>query len=359
MGDAKRHREHTQVDVNNLNQTLDMLSGIMKRVDKVRETLRNFNTMLQQVRQIIHNKMTTLQSLENDVSQWWLHIEQNDSMKFAAIQKLKSMNDERGLLNAASELTSIVNSSSNIEKSLRRWGRMVKMENYSRETLRAKVIEWTKRWASKWVDLNETYKQLRAELLSSSKNYIKIYETRTQGEAILDNAHTALAAANQLTQKQSVMDTPPPMMRGQMAQPHRGAEQLFAMANEQYNSVPEVVKPGQGQGQGQQTQQAQMMQAQMMQAMQQQQSMQAPPQKKKKRRRTKSKSASGGGGGQPQMDMSNVPPELMAQLMQYQNGGGASGPPQKSVPPPAPVKPGQYTMKPLANTISYSADQWS
>ena len=57
MGDAKRHREHTQVDVNNLNQTLDMLSGIMKRVDKVRETLRNFNTMLQQVRQIIHNKM--------------------------------------------------------------------------------------------------------------------------------------------------------------------------------------------------------------------------------------------------------------------------------------------------------------
>ena len=153
MGDAKRHREHTQVDVNNLNQTLDMLSGIMKRVDKVRETLRNFNTMLQQVRQIIHNKMTTLQSLENDVSQWWLHIEQNDSMKFAAIQKLKSMNDERGLLSAASELTSIVNSSSNIEKSLRRWGRMVKMENYSRETLRAKVIEWTKRWASKWVDL--------------------------------------------------------------------------------------------------------------------------------------------------------------------------------------------------------------
>ena len=200
----------------------------------------------------------------------------------------------------------------------------------------------------------ETYKQLRAELLSSSKNYIKIYETRTQGEAILDNAHTALAAANQLTQKQSVMDTPPPMMRGQMAQPHRGAEQLFVMANEQYNSVPDVVKPGQGQAQ-----QAQTMQAQMMQAMQQQQSMQAPPQKKKKRRRTKSKSASGGGGGQPQMDMSNVPPELMAQLMQYQNGGGASGPPQKSVPPPAPVKPGQYTMKPLANTISYSADQWS
>lgn len=324
----------------------------MKRVDKVRETLRNFNTMLMQVRQIIHNKTTTLQSLENDVSQWWMHIEQTDSMKFAAIQKLKSMHDERGILSAASELTSIVNSSSDIDKSLRRWGRMVKLENYSRESLRAKVTDWTKRWVGKWVDLNETYKQLRAELLSSSKNYTKLYESRTQTEAILDNAQSALSAASQLTQKQNVVqDTPPPMMRGQPA----AAKYACADPNctgcgancsggstqqSKYNSIPEVVKPVRQhrRTQGEPT-------------------FQAPAAPKQQ---------------QQQFDMNNMPPELMAQLMQYQQSGGGGGivmGQQPEQPPPPKKKkrrkkvsqksvaPG-YTMKPITPAISYGADQW-
>ena len=82
MNVKKSSRKHNHVDVSSLNMNLDMMSAIMKRIDKVRETTRNFNQILKQIREITHNKGITLQSLESDVAQWWLHIEQSDSLKF-------------------------------------------------------------------------------------------------------------------------------------------------------------------------------------------------------------------------------------------------------------------------------------
>lgn len=341
----KKTRAHEHVDVNNLNQTLDMISGIMKRIDKVRETLKNFKTMLNQVKQIIHNKTTTLKSLENDVNQWWLHIEQSDSMKFAAIQKLKSMSDERSILSAASELTSIVNSSADIDRSIRRWGRLVKMENYSRESLRSKVIDWTRRWVQKWVDLEEAYKSLRSELLSSGKNYIQIYESRTQAEAIIDNAETVLSTANRITQKHQVLDTPPPMQRGLPAADRAPTAPHVHGAN---CACGDCCPP------------------------QKQVFVEPEKPKKKKKRRRKNNDPSGvviGQQQQPALDMANMPPELMQQLMQYQSQQAGGYQTSTNIKPNRPAdtkQPSTYVepkknnyqnmMTPVTHSVPFSTD---
>ena len=318
-----------------------MLSGIMKRVDKVRETLKNFTTMLNQVKQIIHNKTTTLSTLENDVSQWWMHIESTDAQKFKAIQKLKQMSDERSILSAASELTSIVNAGTDIERSIRRWGRLVKLENYSRESLRAKVIDWTKRWIEKWHTLNEAYKSLRGELLASSRNYVKIYESRTEADAILDNAESALNAASSYSQK-NVMDTPPPMSRSSCCPPGQPCSHKQQQFVEPVKPAPQSVPVFS-------------------------QSQPPPqPQKKKRRKRPRPKTAAPmaqqpqpqqggmqGGGG---FDMSNVPPELMQQLMQYQQQAPAAAP--SSPVKPAKNKVPKYSMMQPMSSIPFSASDW-
>ena len=78
------------VDVHNLNHVLDMLSASMKRIDKCRGTIKNFKTMLDQVKVIIHNNNCTLHTLEDDVSSWFLHVGQSDQMRISCIERLKT-----------------------------------------------------------------------------------------------------------------------------------------------------------------------------------------------------------------------------------------------------------------------------
>ena len=206
------------VDVHNLNNVLDMLSAIMKRIDKCRTTVGNFKTMLDQVKVIIHNNACTLHTLEDDVSSWFLHVGQSDQMRIACIQRLKAQQSEREIQKSAMELSKIMNATSNVQRSYRRWARLVKLENYNDDQLKDHVLAWVKRWKERWMQLEHTYKSLRAELLASTTQYQKIYNERHAKDAILDSAENALTSAQQLIGATNVLDTPEPMERGVPAQ---------------------------------------------------------------------------------------------------------------------------------------------
>ena len=211
------------------------------------------------------------------------------------------------------------------------------MENYSRESLRAKVTDWCSRLAQKWMDIDEAYKSLRAELLSSSKDYVKLYEARTERDAILDNAQSALQAAGQIQAQQSVLDTPPPMMRGQPAPAA-------------YDSIPAVVKPTQNKRK--RPKQPQQLSHQLPQQLPQQapqQLLQQAPQQLTQQL------------PQQEIDYNNLPPHVMQQLMQYQQSQ------QQQAPPPDPVKPKTKRKRKVKypnminkqEEIPYSAAQWT
>jgi hypothetical protein len=320
-------RAHESVDVNSLNSCLDLTSGIVKRIDKVREALKNFTTILSQIRLIIHNKTTTRQSLVRDVKVFFENVTNAEQKKFQAIQRIRASTDENSILSSANELSQVMAAATDVEKSMRRFARLIKQENYSQASLGTHVLQWVSKLVARWGDLDETYKSLRAELLATSKNYISIYESRTSGAAIMDTANEVLDAANKYTVNNNVMDTPPVMMRGSVPgmaqhaevvkpqQQHAGMENLMQMAQ------PQVAKP-------------------------------------KRKRKRKPKQPDQGQQGQ-QFDMNNLPPEILKQLLAAQQQQPAAQPVKRAPsPPPAPKKTPKYQMLTPGSEISYSS-AWS
>ena len=313
-------RKHSEAS-SSLNDVLTSLSEVMKRVDKARDVVKKFGTILSQIKQIIHNDNSTLNSIENDVATWWLHVESQGKLRVAAIQKVRSATDESSIESAASELTSVMNSTNNVEKSMRRWARLVQVDNYSRESLRQSVMEWMKRWVDKWRTVEEAYRHLRKELLAACDSYSKLYKTRSSRNAVIDNAEDALNNASDLiaerspTSSHQQMEAPSPPM-----------------------AVPQHMPP-------------------------------PTPQKPTKRQRPKKKVAPAPTAPpQPQMPPGMTPEQFM-QFMAYQQQQQQQQ--QHAQPPPPPEKPspqhqGQMIYKShgvnviTGNKIQdYSASQWS
>ena len=357
------------VDVHNLNHVLDMLSAIMKRIDKCRGTIKNFKTMLDQVKVIIHNNSCTLHTLEDDVSSWFLHVGQSDQMRISCIQRLKTQQSEREIQQSAIELSKIMNATSNVQKSYRRWARLIKLENYTEDALKDNVLTWVKRWKDRWMQLEHTYKSLRAELLASSGQYQKIYNERHAREAILDSAENALSSAQQIIGSTNVLDTPEPMERGQPAHYGSSMGEPVAMPQKQRQCTgncgnPNCTSPNHV---GKQ-----------------------PPQKRSRQSRPRpsgiTKSAAGSRrrvsnakptfSSQPQMQQpmqqqqqqmqlpNGVTPEMLQQFMMQQQGAAPPPPPQKQIPEdPVKIKLDQFPglMNP-STSISYAAggdDEWT
>lgn len=205
----KRKHSDSGTSSSSLNDVLTSLSEVMKRVDKARDVVKKFGTILSQIKQIIHNDNSTLNSIENDVATWWLHVESQGKLRVTAIQKIRNASDESSIEMAASELTSVMNSTNNVEKSMRRWARLVQIENYSRESLREGVMEWTRRWVQRWRDVEDTYRRLRKELLTSCEGYTRLFKTRTSRNAVLDNAEEALENASDVVKSAAPREMPP------------------------------------------------------------------------------------------------------------------------------------------------------
>ena len=317
-----------------LNDVLTSLSEVMKRVDKAREVVKKFGTILSQIKQIIHNDNSTLNSIENDVATWWLHVESQGKLRVTAIQKIRSASDESSIESAASELTSVMNSTNNVEKSMRRWARLVQIENYSRESLREGVMEWTARWVQKWRDVEDTYRRLRKELLTACEGYTRLFKTRTSRNAVLDNAEEALENASDIVRSASRREAPKQHQCGPHCGPNCGMGQPKHVSEPQHHAATKRSRH-----------------------------------KKKK----KSSSMSPPTHLQPpqqQQPMPQMPPgmtpEQFMQFMAYQQQvAAAAPPPQKPALPVSPQK-GQVILKSngvnvvTGNTIQdYSAAQWA
>ena len=216
----------------NLSKTLDAFSTIIKKIDQVRATITTFNTMIGQIKLIIHNQNVSLTTLTDDVGNWFLHTSKAERMRVACLQKLKSEQSERGVMIAAQELSKILDANKNVQKSMRRFARLIKLENYSNdEELKDRVMLWINKWKDKWTMLENTYKSLRAELLDTSKSYQKIFTERTSRHAVFEKADDALNDAHSLVQEN--IDTPEPLEatmtsnRQQMMNPQMMNQQMM------------------------------------------------------------------------------------------------------------------------------------
>ncbi len=202
----KKRRRESGLTENNLNTILDTYSQIIEKMNKTRTTLNTFKTMLGQVQVICYNKSITKLTMENDVSQWFQQIQHAEQLRIQAIQRLKTQNSEQEVMRAAVELNQIIESNRDVEKSRRRWARLIKAENYTNESLKDLVLAWINRWIEKWNQLDQTLKSLLNELQAVSERFLKMYKDRHKRDAVLDNADSVLNSAEDLINTD--LDTP-------------------------------------------------------------------------------------------------------------------------------------------------------
>ena len=339
----KRKHSDSGTSSSSLNDVLTSLSEVMKRVDKAREVVKKFGTILSQIKQIIHNDNSTLNSIENDVATWWLHVESQGKLRVTAIQKIRNASDESSIEMAASELTSVMNSTNNVEKSMRRWARLVQIENYSRESLREGVMEWTRRWVQRWRDVEDTYRRLRKELLTSCEGYTRLFKTRTSRNAVLDNAEEALENASDVVKSAAPREMPPQQHRcGPQCGPNCG------MAQPQQSHHHEVTKRSRHKKKKRSSN-----------------SMSPPTHMQAPQKEVMPPQSQAMPQAMPQMPPGMTPEQFMQFMAYQQQVAAAAPPPQKPTMPASPQK-GQVILKSngvnvvTGNTIQgYSAAQWA